>query len=80
MMGAEGLTLASQIAILNANYMVKVLEDHFPVLYHGLNGRVAHEFIIDLRPFRKTSGITEEDARALFQPFDASCRRPRHLR
>ncbi len=61
MMGAEGLTLASQIAILNANYMVKKLEDHFPILYHGLNGRVAHEFIIDLRPFRKTSGITDED-------------------
>jgi len=61
MMGSEGLTLASQIAILNANYMVKKLEDHFPVLYHGLNGRVAHEFIIDLRPFKKSSGITEED-------------------
>jgi glycine dehydrogenase len=41
--------------------MVKKLEEHFPVLYHGLNGRVGHEFIIDLRPFRKTSGITEED-------------------
>ena len=41
--------------------MVKVLEEHFPVLYHGLNGRVGHEFIIDIRPFRKTSGITEED-------------------
>jgi len=61
MMGGEGLTKASQIAILNANYMVKRLEEHFPVLYHGANGRVGHEFIIDLRPFRKTSGITEED-------------------
>ena len=61
MMGGEGLTKASQIAILNANYMAKVLEEHFPVLYHGLNGRVGHEFIIDMRPFRKTSGITEED-------------------
>jgi glycine dehydrogenase len=61
MMGGAGLTKASQVAILNANYMAKRLEDHFPVLYRGLNGRVAHEFIIDLRPFRKTSGITEED-------------------
>jgi len=61
MLGGEGLTKASQIAILNANYMAKKLEKHFPVLYHGLNGRVGHEFIIDLRPFRKISGITEED-------------------
>jgi glycine dehydrogenase len=61
MMNGVGLTYASQVAILNANYMAKRLEEHFPVLYHGVKGRVGHEFIIDLRPLRKTSGITEED-------------------
>ena len=61
MMSGGGLTKASQVAILNANYMAKRLEEHFPVLYRGAKGRVGHEFIIDLRPFRKTSGITEED-------------------
>jgi len=61
MMSGNGLTEASQVAILNANYMVKRLEEYFPVLYHGAKGRVGHEFIIDLRPLRKTSGITEED-------------------
>ncbi|MCJ7802858.1 MAG: aminomethyl-transferring glycine dehydrogenase, partial [Candidatus Marinimicrobia bacterium] len=61
MMNGDGLTQASQVAILNANYMAKRLEEHYPVLYHGVNGRVGHEFIIDLRPLRKTSGITEED-------------------
>jgi len=61
MMGGTGLTYASQIAILNANYMAKRLEKYYPVLYRGAIGRVGHEFIIDLRQFRKTSGITEED-------------------
>ncbi|MBU0528651.1 aminomethyl-transferring glycine dehydrogenase [bacterium] len=61
MMNGAGLTKASQVAILNANYMAKRLEEHFPVLYRGAKGRVGHEFIIDLRPLRKTSGITEED-------------------
>ncbi len=61
LMNGGGLTNASQIAILNANYMAKRLEEHFPVLYCGAHGRVGHEFIIDLRPFRSTSGITEED-------------------
>ncbi|NHZ85508.1 MAG: aminomethyl-transferring glycine dehydrogenase, partial [Planctomycetia bacterium] len=61
LMNGIGLTNASQVAILNANYMAKRLEKHFPVLYRGAKGRVGHEFIIDLRPFRKTSGITEED-------------------
>lgn len=61
LMNGAGLTRASQVAILNANYMAKRLEEHFSVLYRGANGRVGHEFIIDLRPFRKTSGITEED-------------------
>ena len=61
LMSGAGLMYASQVAILNANYMAKRLEEHFPILYHGAKGRVGHEFIIDLRPFRKTSGITEED-------------------
>ncbi len=61
LLGKEGLRRASQVAILNANYMAKRLEDRFDVLYRGRNGRVAHEFILDLRPFRKATGITEED-------------------
>lgn len=61
LMNGAGLTYASRIAILNANYMAKRLEEYFPVLYRGTKGRVGHEFIIDLRPLRKTSGITEED-------------------
>jgi len=69
MMNGAGLTHASQVAILNANYMAKRLEEHFPVLYHGVNGRVGHEFIIDLRPLRKTSGITEEDVAKRLMDF-----------
>ncbi len=61
LMGAEGLTRATQVAILNANYIAKRLGDHYPVLYSGRNGRVAHECIIDLRPLKESSGISEED-------------------
>lgn len=61
MMGAEGLTRATQVAILNANYIAARLNDHYPVLYTGRNGRVAHECIIDMRPLKEASGITEED-------------------
>ena len=61
MMGAEGLTEATKIAILNANYMAKRLNDYFPVLYTGNKGLVAHECIIDLRPLSEQSGITVED-------------------
>jgi len=61
MMGAAGLTRASQIAILNANYIAKRLEPYYPVLYTGANGRVAHECIIDLRQLSHDSGITVED-------------------
>jgi glycine dehydrogenase len=60
MMGAEGLTQATRVAILNANYMAKRLEPHYPVLYRGEHGRVAHEFILDCRPFKK-SGVEAED-------------------
>ncbi|XP_031492046.1 glycine dehydrogenase (decarboxylating), mitochondrial-like [Nymphaea colorata] len=61
MMGSKGLTEASKLAILNANYMAKRLENHYPVLFWGVNGTCAHEFIIDLRGFKNTAGIEPED-------------------
>ncbi len=61
MMGADGLLRASQIAILSANYIAKKLQPHYPVLYTGQNGLVAHECIIDIRPLKASSGISEED-------------------
>jgi glycine dehydrogenase len=61
MMGAAGLTLATKVAILAANYIAHRLEAHFPVLYRGKNGCVAHECIVDLRPVTESSGITAED-------------------
>ena len=61
MMGAKGLRRATEIAILNANYMATRLEGSYDVLYRGETGRSAHEFIIDLRPFEKTSGVVAED-------------------
>ncbi|MBP9106789.1 MAG: aminomethyl-transferring glycine dehydrogenase [Gemmatimonadaceae bacterium] len=61
MMGGEGLALATKIAILNANYMAHRLEAHYPVLYKGENGRVAHECIIDTRVVKGTSGVEVED-------------------
>ena len=61
MMGAEGLTRATQYAILNANYIKSRLEKHFQILYTGTNGRCAHEMIVDCRPFKMTSGVEVED-------------------
>ncbi|MBW6391941.1 aminomethyl-transferring glycine dehydrogenase [Billgrantia antri] len=61
MMGARGLRQATELAILNANYVAKRLERHYPVLYRGVNGTVAHECIIDIRPLKAASGISEED-------------------
>jgi len=61
MMGSDGLKEATQVAILNANYMAMKLENHFPVLYRGISGYNAHEFIIDLRDMKKESGISDED-------------------
>ena len=61
MLGGKGLTKATKIAILNANYLAKKLSDYYNILYTGKNGFVAHEFIIDLRPFRLSANITEED-------------------
>jgi glycine dehydrogenase len=60
MMGGEGLTEATRIAILNANYMAKRLGNHYAILYTGRNGLVAHEFIVDMRGFRG-AGITVDD-------------------
>jgi glycine dehydrogenase len=61
MMGSEGLKKASQVAILNANYIAYKLKDSFPILYKGKNGNVAHECIIDIRKIKNNTGITEED-------------------
>jgi len=61
MMGSDGLTDASKYSILNANYMAKRLESHFPILFRGKNGTCAHEFILDLRPFKASAGIEAED-------------------
>ncbi len=61
MLGAEGLKEATQHSILNANYMAHRLDGHYDVLYRGTNGQCAHEFILDIRPLKEASGITEED-------------------
>ena len=61
MMGSEGLKKASQVAILNANYVAHKLKNSFPILYKGKNGNVAHECIIDIRKIKTDTGITEED-------------------
>jgi glycine dehydrogenase len=61
LMGAEGLKHATEVAILNANYVAERLHPHYPVLFRGDKGRVAHECIVDLRPLKRTSGIEVED-------------------
>jgi glycine dehydrogenase len=61
MLGAHGATAATKIAMLNANYIKARLEGHYPVLYAGARGRVAHELIFDLRPFKAQTGIDEQD-------------------
>ena len=61
MMGAPGLTQATKVAILNANYIAKRLDEHFPVLYKGKNGFVAHECIVDLRKVKRDAGIEVDD-------------------
>ena len=61
MMGGDGLTEATKYAILNANYMKDRLQDHYPVLFTGTKGRAAHEFIIDVRPFKATAGVEAVD-------------------
>jgi len=61
LMGAEGLRRATQVAILSANYIAARLRDHYPVLYTGEHGRVAHECIVDIRPITKATGVTVDD-------------------
>ncbi|EKN5156635.1 aminomethyl-transferring glycine dehydrogenase [Yersinia enterocolitica] len=61
MMGADGLKQASQVAILNANYIATRLKEAYPVLYTGHDGRVAHECILDIRPLKEATGISEMD-------------------
>ncbi|MGQ0506114.1 MAG: aminomethyl-transferring glycine dehydrogenase, partial [Myxococcaceae bacterium] len=61
MMGGEGLTHATKVAILNANYVAKRLHPHYPVLYRGKNERVAHECILDMRGLKKSCGVEVED-------------------
>jgi len=61
MMGGDGLTLATKVAILSANYMAEKLSAHYPVVYRGKRGRVAHECILDMRPFKKSAGIEVDD-------------------
>ncbi len=61
LMGGEGLTRATQVAILNANYMAKRLGPHYPILFKGTNGQCAHEFVIDCRQFEAHSGVKVED-------------------
>ncbi len=61
LMGRDGLTKATEVAILNANYMARRLEKHYPILYRGSTGLVAHEFILDLRPFKESAGVEAMD-------------------
>ena len=61
LMGSAGLKRATEVAILNANYMATRLRSHYDVLYTNAKGRVAHEFIIDLRPFEHSAGVVSED-------------------
>ncbi|WP_237214518.1 aminomethyl-transferring glycine dehydrogenase [Falsiroseomonas oryziterrae] len=69
MMGAEGLTRATQVAILNANYVAARLAPHYPILYRGANGMVAHECILDCRGFQQNGGATVEDIAKRLQDF-----------
>ncbi|WP_408887819.1 aminomethyl-transferring glycine dehydrogenase [Roseococcus pinisoli] len=69
MMGGEGLTRATQVAILNANYMAVRLRDHFPILYRGGQGMVAHECILDCRGFQQGGGVMVEDIAKRLQDY-----------
>lgn len=69
MMGAEGLTEATKLAILNANYIKARLENHFPILYKGVKGRVAHEMIVDMRHYKQSAGIEVEDIAKRFMDY-----------
>ena len=69
LMGSKGLTRATSVAILNANYMAKRLEKDFPILYTGKGGLCAHEFILDLRPFKKSAAVEVEDVAKRLMDF-----------
>ena len=69
MMGAAGLTRATEVAILNANYMAQRLRPHYPILYTGQNGLVAHECILDCRGFQAEAGIGVEDIAKRLQDY-----------
>lgn len=69
MMGAEGLRKATLVSILNANYIAKKLSPHYPIVYKGQEGLVAHECIIDLRQFKKTSGVEVTDVAKRLMDF-----------
>ena len=69
LMGQEGLKQASQVAILNANYIAKRLSAHFPILYAGEHGIVAHECIVDLRPLKDATGVTVDDVAKRLMDF-----------
>ena len=69
MMGAPGLKRATEVAILNANYVAARLRDSFPILYSGANGRVAHECIVDCRPFQAEAGVMVEDIAKRLQDY-----------
>ena len=69
MMGSEGLKRVTAVAVLNANYVAKELDDSFPVLYHGPNGLVGHETIFDIRPVEKLSGVSATDVAKRLMDF-----------
>lgn len=69
LMGKDGLTKASQVAILNANYMAHRLKKHYSVVFTGTNGMAAHEFILDFRPFKKSADVEVEDVAKRLMDF-----------
>ena len=69
MLGSDGLRQATATAILGANYMAKRLENHYEVLFRGKNGQCAHEFILDLRPYKESVGVSEEDVCKRLQDY-----------
>uniref|UniRef100_A0A673M2W3 Glycine cleavage system P protein n=1 Tax=Sinocyclocheilus rhinocerous TaxID=307959 RepID=A0A673M2W3_9TELE len=69
MMGSKGLVHATEVAILNANYMAKRLENHYKILFRGSKGFVAHEFILDVRPFKKSANIEAVDVAKRLQDY-----------
>ena len=71
MLGSTGIRKATEYAILNANYMKTRLEEFYPILYTGANNTCAHEFIVDLRPFKSQGGIEAEDVAKRLMDYDA---------